>query len=99
MKHHSKLFTAAVITTTFLASSVAMAATVPADKKTLGYSLYDTVVNQMLDGPIGFIGGVALIVVSAINISKNVMLACTGVLGGTAVLKADDIVQTMGAIF
>lgn len=68
------------------------------DTGAFGYDLYDIAVNRMLRGPIGFVGGLTAIVVSAVNITKNWMLAAAGILGGTALLKADTIVSTMGML-
>jgi hypothetical protein len=76
----------------------AMAIQAPNDTGAFGYDLYDIAVNGMLKGPIGFVGGLTAIVLSAINITKNWMLAAGGILGGTALLKADTIVSTMGML-
>lgn len=52
----------------------------------------------MLKGPVGFVGGLAAIVLSAVQITKNWMLAAGGVLGGTAMIKADSITTSLGMI-
>lgn len=79
-------------------SQSAWAVTKPEDANAFGYQLYETAVEQLLHGPIGFVGGVAIVIISALQITKNWMLAASGVLDGTAVLKADSIVGTLGAL-
>lgn len=63
-----------------------------------GYDIYDIVVNQILNGPIGFIGGVALIVFGATKIMQNWMLTILCIIAGTVLIRADDLVVTLGAI-
>ena len=74
---------------------VAMALRTP-DSSKFAYEVYDVAVNSILKGPIGFVGGVATIVVSAASIAKNWVMALLGIVGGTAVMKADTIVTSMG---
>jgi hypothetical protein len=62
------------------------------------YDLYDVGVNKVLKGPIGFVGGVACLVASAATITKNWILSVIGVLGGTAIIKADTLVKSMGML-
>ena len=63
------------------------------------YSVYDVGVNDILKGPIGFVGGVAAIVYGAVAaIQGKVMAAVPSILGGAVMLKADSIVSTLGAI-
>lgn len=64
----------------------------------LGYEIYDVAVNKMLNGPVGFVAGVGIIGFGAMQIMKAWPLALLGVLGGSAMLKADDIVTTLGAL-
>jgi hypothetical protein len=78
-------------------SSNAMAMTVPA-AGSFAYDLYDIGVNQILLGPIGFVAGVACMVFSAILAIRQMILPAAGVvLGGAFLLKADAVVQTIGA--
>ncbi len=80
-----------------LISSNAMAMTVPA-AGSFAYDLYDIGVNQILLGPIGFVAGVACMVFSAILAIRQMILPAAGVvLGGAFLLKADAVVQTIGA--
>ncbi|GBO86293.1 hypothetical protein NUW46_19905 (plasmid) [Marinobacter sp. MA] len=80
-----------------LGSMTASAITAPA-AGTFAFDLYDVAVNDMLKGPVGFVGGLAAIVLSAVQITKNWMLAAGGVLGGTAMIKADSITTSLGMI-
>ena len=67
---------------------------------TFAYDVYDIAVNSILKGPIGFVCGVAAIALGAISaIKADIMTAVPAVLGGAAVLKADAIVESLGAIF
>ena len=63
-----------------------------------GYDIYDIVVNQILNGPIGFIGGVALIVFGATKIMTNWMLTILCIIAGTILIRAADLVVTLGAM-
>ena len=80
-----------------LGSMSASAITAPATG-TFAYDLYDVAVNDMLKGPVGFVGGLAAIVLSAVQITKRWMLGAGGVLGGTAMIKADSITTSLGMV-
>lgn len=81
-----------------LISSNAIAMTVPA-AGSFAYDLYDIGVNQILLGPIGFVAGVACMVFAAIMAIRQMILPAAGVvLGGAFLLKADAVVQTIGAM-
>jgi hypothetical protein len=80
-----------------LASGVAGAFTAPAAGD-FGYDVYDIVVNQILNGPIGFIGGVALIVFGATQIMKNWFSTILCIIAGTVLIRADSLVVTLGAL-
>jgi hypothetical protein len=87
----------AVFTAASLMSVNAMAMTVPA-AGSFAYDLYDIGVNQILLGPIGFVAGVACMVFAAILAIRQMILPAAGVvLGGAFLLKADAVVQTIGA--
>ena len=82
----------------FLLTANAMAMTVPATGS-FAYDLYDIGVNEILLGPIGFIAGVACMVFAAIMAIRQMILPAAGVvLGGAFLLKADSVVQTIGAV-
>lgn len=76
-------------------STTALAITGPA-AGAFGYDLYDVAVNDMIKGAPGFVGGMAGIIVSASKLSQNWLYAGLGVLGSTAVLKADTITTSLG---
>ena len=97
-KQGNKLAAIVMIAALCLVSSNAMAMTVPA-AGSFAYDLYDIGVNQILLGPIGFVAGVACMVFSAILAIRQMILPAAGVvLGGAFLLKADAVVQTIGAM-
>lgn len=62
--------------------------------------IYDIAVTKILKGPIGFVCGVAAIAFGAVAaIKSQIMASIPAVLGGAALLKADTIVTSLGAIF
>ena len=64
------------------------------------YDIYDVAVNKVLLGPIGVVGGVAAVVMGAASaIQQRIMLAIPSVLGGVMLLKANDIVTSLGMTF
>lgn len=85
------------MTAMLLVSGLAAAFTAPAAGD-FGYDVYDIVVNQILNGPIGFIGGVALIVFGATKIMSNWMMTILCIIAGTILIRADDLVVTLGAV-
>ena len=88
---------AVLIALYFLMANNAMAMTVPV-AGSFAYDLYDIGVNQILLGPIGFVAGVACMVFAAILAIRQMILPAAGVvLGGAFLLKADAVVQTIGA--
>lgn len=81
-----------------MAAGQAFAVSVPTSG-TFFYQGYDLVVNDILKGPVGFIAGVAVIVWGATMIPRGQYLPAIGtLLAGGAMLKADDITQTLGMI-
>ncbi len=95
----AKIITAMAVSTVacLLISTNAMAMAVPA-AGSFAYDLYDVGVNQILLGPIGFVAGVACMVFAAILAIRQMILPAAGVvLGGAFLLKADAVVQTIGA--
>ncbi|OES24211.1 hypothetical protein [Alteromonas macleodii] len=80
------------------ASAAALAITAPA-VGSLGYDLYDIFVLQGIQGAPGFLGGVIGIAYSATMMnSGNWKLPALGVLGSSALIRADDITTTLGMI-
>lgn len=79
-------------------SGVSSAITAPV-AGSFAYDVYDIGVNKILQGPIGFVGGVMAIVVGAIAaIRAQIMLAIPAILGGAVILKADAITTSLGMI-
>lgn len=62
------------------------------------YDIYDIIVLKVLKGPIGFVGGLAAIVVGAVQLTKSWILAIVGVLSGTVIIKADTITSSLGMV-
>lgn len=76
----------------------ALAFTAPASG-TFAYDIYDVGVNQILKGPIGFVGGVGAMVAAGVMAIRQMLLpAAATVLGGAFLLKADSVVSTLGAL-
>lgn len=62
-----------------------------------GFDVYDIVVNQILGGPIGFVGGVALIVWGGAQVIKNWVITVLAIVAGTIIIRADTLVTSLGA--
>lgn len=74
------------------------AVTAPTDG--FGYDIYDLAVKKILDGPIGFVGGTAAVVMGGVMAVKNQFLPAVGaVLGGAAVIKSSSITESLGMLF
>jgi len=76
----------------------ASAITAPAPG-TFAYDIYDIAVLKILQGPIGFVSGVGAIALGAVTAIKSPMAAIPAVLSGAALLKADALVTSLGALF
>ena len=85
----------AVMLSMFAGHAMAFAAPAAGD---FGFDIYDIVVNQILGGPIGFIGAVALIVWGATKMMTNWMITIVCIIAGTILIRAEDLVQTLGAV-
>ena len=78
--------------------SMAFAIVAPA-AGTFAYDVYDVAVVKMLQGPIGFVGGVAAMIIGAVlAIQGKIMGAIPAICGGAVLLKADALVTSLGAI-
>lgn len=81
----------------FCAGSV-LAITAPATTG-FAYTMYDIVVIKMLQGAIGFISGLALVIWGASMLPRGAYLpAAFTVAAGGMVIKADTIVTSLGMI-
>ena len=77
---------------------VAHAITAPT-QNSFAYSVYNIGVNKILQGPIGFVGGVGAVVWGAVSaVQGKVMAAIPAILGGAAMLESANIVNTLGVI-
>jgi len=83
-----------------LTASVAFAFTAPAAGDFV-YDVYDIGVNKLAKGPVGFIGGLGLIVwglygglMGKTGLGGSVM----SILGGGVIAKADTVTETLGAM-
>lgn len=85
------------VVTGAVGSGAAMAITAPVTGS-FAYDLYDVAVNSILNGAPGFVGGLVGVVYSASKLGANWMLASLGILGSTAVLQADTITTSLGAV-
>ncbi|MCL6336318.1 conjugative transfer protein TraE [Pectobacterium carotovorum subsp. carotovorum] len=63
-----------------------------------GYNVYDIAVNKIAKGPIGFVGGGWLIATGATKMNEGWMRAVPYVLGGSCLIKVDEMTQTLGAL-
>ena len=82
-----------------LGAKIAAAFTEPA-AGTFAYTVYDVAVTQMLNGAVGFVAGVAAMVMgAAMAIQQKVMLAIPAILGGAVLLNAESLVTTLGLTF
>lgn len=62
------------------------------------FDLYDVAVNDVLLGAPGFVGAVIIMVVSAVNLTRNWVLSIAGLLGGVILINADTITASMGML-
>ena len=69
------------------------------EASSLGYTVYDIVVTKILNGPIGVVAGVAFIVLGALQAARNNLVgAVPAIIAGGVLIKAEDIVEGLGAI-
>jgi hypothetical protein len=104
VKHQNKLLLGAVLAVGAAAAilmnpDLSFAINPPAPG-TFAYDLYDIAVEKILKGPVGYVGGMAAMVMGAIAlITGRVLPAIPAVLGGAALLKADTLIQGIGLLF
>jgi hypothetical protein len=97
-KHLHMITWMAAVMLSLMKAGNALAMTVPATGS-FAYDLYDIGVNQILLGPVGFTGGVACMCVAAILAIRQMILPAAGVvLGGAFLLRANTVVETIGAL-
>lgn len=82
-----------------LSAFPAFAITAPA-AGSFAHDIYKVAVQDILKGPIGFVGGVGCVVIGAIAaVQSKIMAAVPAVLGGASIIKADSITSSLGALF
>ena len=79
----------------FFAAPAAFAIAVPVAGD-FAFEIYDLVVNDILNGAIGFVGGVIAIVYGASQLMRSWMVAILGIVGGAIILNADLITTSLG---
>lgn len=82
---------------TALVSNSAMAFTKPASGAA-GYDLYTLVIENGLQGVPGFVGGAWLIAQAGQMMKESVWKAGLQAVGGAAIIKADAVLPTLGAM-
>jgi len=78
-----------------LGPTATMAIVAPATG-TFGYDIYDLVVNDILNGAIGFVGGVLVIVWGASRLMQSWMIAVLTIIAGSVIIEADAVVASLG---
>jgi len=93
-----KLITMFTVVFMLALAGLAVAFTAPAQGD-FAYDIYDVAINKILAGPIGFVGGVAAIVLGALAVIRaQLMVGIGAILGGVFMLKADSIITSLGAL-
>jgi len=96
-RNHKKSVIAASVLGAVVVSQAAFAIVAPV-AGSLGFDLYDVAVNDLLKGPAGFVGGLGAVVYGVTQLAKSWMITALSVLGGSAMIKADTIVTSLGAM-
>lgn len=92
------LVTALSIVTPDLCLATTLGITYPPAAGDFGYEFYDIAVNGMLNGPIGFVAGIVAIVIgAAAAIQQRVLLAVPSILGGVALINAENMMNSLAA--
>ncbi len=94
----SGIFFSIFFITFFCCCNMAWAIDVP-ESGAFGYELYDLAINDILDGPIGFLGGASAIVMGGyFAIRQQIMQSLPCIIGGSAILNADSMVSGLGLL-
>lgn len=92
-----KIALLATLALVLLATS-AMAFTAPVAGDFM-FDLYDIAVNNILQGPIGFVGAIMAFVLAAILGMRQMIMPAVGtLLAGVFLLQADTIITALGAV-
>src|SRR5262245_39585842 len=95
--HPRRALAALAAAACLLVGAEAFAFTTPA-AGSFGFDIYDILVNQILLGPIGFCGGIFLIVWGGAQVMKNWVITILSIIAGTIIIRADALVQSLGAL-
>ena len=91
------LFFLMVISMVLSASAFAITAPVAGD---FAFNVYDIAVNNILQGPIGFVGGCFCVIMGVmLAMQQKIVPAVCGIICGAVLLSADTIVASMGMMF
>jgi len=96
-KHQKAVVITASVGAVMTMPTLAHAITAPANTD-LAYDIYDVAVNKILNGPVGFVTAVAAIGWGATQVMKAWPIALMSILGGSAIINADTIVTSLGAL-
>jgi hypothetical protein len=97
-QEHGKLLVFVMAMFLVFAANNALAFSTPSSGS-LAYDLYDIAVNQILKGPIGFVTGIAFLVLCTFAIARQMVLpSILCLFAGVILVKADSIVQTLGCV-
>ena len=81
-----------------LAATAALAFTAPAAGD-LGFDIYDLVVNQGVEGPLGLMAGVVALAFGAFQaISGRVITGVMAIIAGGVLISAEGIVTSLGFV-
>jgi hypothetical protein len=61
-----------------------------------GFEVYDVVVNQILNGPIGFVGAALAIVFGVVQLFRSWVMGVVSLIVASMIINAEAIVDTMG---
>ncbi|MBI5328322.1 MAG: hypothetical protein HZB80_08585 [Deltaproteobacteria bacterium] len=76
----------------------ALAVTLPV-AGSFGYNVYDTLVNQIVKGPIGIAASIGVLAYGGYETAKGLYyVGVPSILGGVVALNSDSIIQSVGAI-
>jgi hypothetical protein len=103
MKHETKLLlgTVLVVGSAVILTNPSLSFAInPPTEGQFAYKLYELAVRDILQGPVGFVGGVAAMVIGAVSlIGGRILTAVPAILGGAALLKAEDLIKGIGLLF
>lgn len=79
-------------------SSALFAFTAPAATD-IGYQIWDVVMNQVLNGPIGITAAVLAFLVGVVQLFRSWVMGVVGIIVASLIFNANAIVSTLGMTF